>query len=44
VASCFIKKTGVSIWRDIGISHQIKIGIFKREVIAQMIEKYIQRE
>ena len=46
VASCFIKKTGVSIWRDLNneISHKIKIGIFKREVIARLIDKYVPRE
>ena len=44
VASSFIKISGVSIWRDLGISHQMKIGIFKREVIALLIEKYVSRE
>ena len=46
VASCFIKKTGVSIWRDLNneISHQMKIGLFKKEIIALLIDKYISSE
>jgi len=42
VAANFIKKTGVTIWQELNneISHEKKIGLFKREVIARLIRDY----
>jgi hypothetical protein len=42
VAACFIKKTGVSIWKDFNseISHSVSIGSFKRDVVTLLIKNY----
>ena len=42
VAANFIKKTGVTIWQELNneISHETKIGFFKKEVIARLIINY----
>jgi hypothetical protein len=42
-ASSFLNKTGVNIWEEFSpkISHNIKIGLFKKQIISLLIDDYV---